>query len=218
MAEIMQGSVKRWVGYGGLLFFVLIAASVFITPNAPSSNATVAKVVTSYHDHQGAYYVGAYLIVLAVIVGLTYFWYLREYLGQVPASRRLLTVAFAGAIVFAVSGTVSAGLNFTLAEGSHASNVTGTTMQTLNLLKSGFDVPITAAGSALFLIVTGLIVIRNGGLPRWLGWVAVVFGVISATGIVGPIGIGLWILLASITVIVSGRKTAVPIAADAPDL
>jgi hypothetical protein len=206
----MDVSVKRWVGYGGLVFFVLVAVAVFITPSTPNTNATAAKVVASYHSHRGAYFASAYIIVVAIIVGLTYFWYLREYLAERPANRRLLTVAFAGAIVFAVSGAVGAGLNFALADGSNKSNLAGSSMQTLNLLSNDFQLPIAAAGAATFLIVTGVVVIRNGGLPRWLGWVAVIFGVISATGFVGPAGVGVWVLLTSITVIVAGRKAVGP--------
>jgi hypothetical protein len=206
--RVVDTSVKRWTGYGGLLFFVLVAISVFITPGTPSSNATAAKVVSTFHKNQGVYFASAYLIVVAVIVGLTYFWYLREYLGQVAASRRLLTVAYAGAIVFAVSGTVSAGMNFALADGSHASNFPAASMQTLNLLSNDLVLPIAAAGSATFLIVTGLVVVRNGGLPTWLGWVGIVLGVISVTGFTGPAGVGLWVLITSITLIVQGRRTA----------
>jgi hypothetical protein len=198
--------VKRWVAYGGLVFVLLVVVATVVTPGPPSTNATAAKVMSYYHQHQGAYYVGAYVIVAAVIVGLAYFWYLREWLARVPESRRLLTVAYAGAIVFAVSGTVGAGLNFALAQGSHASNITGATMQTLNLLKNDLNIPIAAAGTAAFLIVTGVVVLRNGGLPRWLGWFAVVFAAISGTGVVGPVPVGLWVLLTSIWMLVRGRS------------
>jgi len=203
----MDIAVKRWVGYGGLVFFVLVVAATFVAPNQPNTNATVAKVVSSYHQNRGAYFASAYIIVVAIIVGLTYFWYLREYLAQVPANRRLLTVAFAGAILFAMSGAVSAGFNFALADGSNKSHLTGSSMQALNLLNNDFGLPMVAAGAATFLLLTGLVIVRNGGLPVWLGWVAIVFGVISVTGFVGPAGIGLWVLLTSITVIVLGRRT-----------
>jgi hypothetical protein len=213
---IMDLSVKRWIGYGGLVFFALVAVAVFVTPSTPSTNATAAKVVAHYHKNQGLYYFSAYVIMVAIIVGLAYFWYLREYLVRIPENRRLLTVAFAGAILFAVSGAVGAGLNFALADGSHRANLPASTMQTLNLMSNDFQLPIAAAGAATFLIVTGTLVLRNGGLPRWLGWVAVVFGVISVTGFVGPAGIGLWILLTSITLIIQGRREAIPGSSSGP--
>jgi hypothetical protein len=210
----MESVVKRWVSYGGLLFVALVVVAVFVAPNPAGSNATAAKVLSNYHRHQGAYYVSAYLIVAAVIVGLAYFWYLREYLTKVPANRRLMTIAYAGAVVFGVSGTVGAGLNFALADASHRANVTGVTMQTLNILNNDLSVTIAAAGTAAFLLATGLAIVRNGGLPRWLGWVALVFGVISASGIVGPVGVGLWVLAASITVLVRRDEDVVNLTAD----
>jgi hypothetical protein len=199
-----------------------VVVAVAIAPGAPNSNATAAKVISTYHRHQAGYYVSAYVIVVAVIIGLAYCWYLREYLTRVPASRRLMTIAYAGAIVFGVSGTVGAGLNFALADASHRGNITGATMQTLNLLKNDLNITIAAAGTATFLLATGVAIVRNGGLPRWLGWAALVLGVISATGIVGPIGVGLWVLATSITVLVrrdddvvnltAPTVTAVPVA------
>jgi len=148
----MDTSVKRWVGYGGLAFFVLVVAAVFMAPNTPSTNATAAKVESYYHQYHNISLVSSYVIVLAVIVGLPYFWYVREYLGRIEANRRLLTVAFSGAIVFAVSGLVGAGAKFALADASHAGNITGASMQSLNVLQNSLNVPLTMedfpAGSA----------------------------------------------------------------------
>jgi hypothetical protein len=199
-------AVKRWVAFGGLAFVVLLVVSGFITPNPPSTNATPAKVASFFHQHQGVFYVSAYLIVVAVVLGLVYFWYLREWLARVPGNRRLLTVAYAGVIVFAMSGVISAGLDITLADGGHAGNVSAATMQTLNLLRNDLTVPIVAAGATTFLLLTGVVVLRNGGLPRWLGWAALVLSVIAVTGIVGPLPVGLWVLMCSIRMLVRGRS------------
>jgi hypothetical protein len=204
----METSSKRLVAYGGLLFFVIVVVSVFvITP--PSTNATATKVMSYYHSHRGVSFVSSYLIVLAVIVGIPYFWYLREYLAKTAESQKLLTAGFAGAVIFGVSGLVTAGVGFALADGSHAGNIPAATLQALNLLKQDLNTAMTAAGTALFLILTGLAIVRSGGLPRWLGWVGIVFGVISGTGVVGPIAIGLWILIASITMLVQGDARSI---------
>lgn len=204
----MDVSVKRWVGYGGLVFVILVLVATFALPSSPDTNATAAKVALFYHQHQAAYYFNSYVIVAAIIVGLAYFWYLREYLAQLTASRRLLTVAFAGAVVFAVSGGISAGVHFALADASHSGNISGTSMQTLNVLGNDLNLPMTAAGTVAFLIFTGIVIIRSGGLPRWLGWVALVLGILSTPGFLGAAPTGLWILIASITVIVTNRRTA----------
>ena len=79
-------------------------------------------------------------------------------------------------------------------------------MQTLNVLQNDMNTALNAAGTATFLVFTGVAIIRGGGLPRWLGWVGVVFGALSATGFTGPAGVGLWILIASLTLIVTDRN------------
>jgi hypothetical protein len=206
----MEKTVKRWVGYGGLVFVALVVLATLVAPEPPSSNATAADVISVYHQDRFAYYAKAYLIVIAVIVGLTYCWYLRGHLARVPANRRLLTVAYAGAIMFAVSATVGAGMTLALVDASRAGNIAGNSMQTLNLLQSHVSIPTAAAGTATFLIVTGLLIVRNGVLPRWLGWMAFVFGVIAITGPLAPVGIGLWILLVSITTLAGVEPTTGP--------
>lgn len=212
----MDLTVKRWVGYGGLGFFVLLVAAVFGAPSSPSTNATAAKVVSTYHRHQTVFFINAYVIVAAVIVGLLYFWYLREYLVQEGRDRRLSTVAFTGGVILAVSGTIGAGLKIALADGSHAGNLPASAMQALNVLGNDLDIPSTAAGTALFLVVTGIVIVRGRALPPWLGWVAIVLGVVSVTGVVGPAGVALWVLLASITVLVVGRQSPAPAGAPTP--
>jgi hypothetical protein len=66
------------------------------------------------------------------------------------------------------------------------------------------------AGAAGFLIATGAAVVRGAPLPRWLGWVGVVLGVDSlALPFAAPGPIGLWTLIACITLLVR-RAAAVP--------
>lgn len=198
----METSSKRSVAYGGLLFVAIVVVAVVIG-NPPSTNATANKVMSYYHAHQGVTYASAYLIALAVLVGVPYFWYLRDHLTHAASeARTLLTIGFVGAVLFGVSGLLGAGMKFALADGSHAGNIPAGTLQALNMLQQDFNTPATAVGTALFLIPTGLAIVRAGGLPRWLGWVGIVFGIISATGFAGPVGVGLWILVASVTMLV----------------
>ncbi|MBV9661355.1 MAG: DUF4386 family protein [Acidimicrobiales bacterium] len=214
----METSTKRSLAYGGLLFVAIVVVAVVIA-SPPSTNATADKVMSYYHAHQGITYASAYLITLAVLVGIPYFWFLREHLARTATEgRKLLTIGFAGAILFAVSGLLGAGMKFVLADGSHAGNIPSATLQALNLLQQDFNTPANAAGTALFLIPTGLAIVRAGGLPRWLGWVGIVLGIISATGFAGPIGVGLWILAASITTLVQRhpRSAAAPNSNPAP--
>ena len=55
----------------------------------------------------------------------------------------------------------------------------------------------------------GLAVLRSGALPKWLGWSAIVFGVISLAGPIGffgALGAALWIIIASIMLSMRARR------------
>ena len=203
----MSVSLRRSLGLAGLLFVVLLLVSIFVGfPNPPSANASLTTIVSYYHNHKPNGYASGYVIALAVVVGLFFFWYLRDLLSTVEANRRLATVGFAGAVVFAVSGGVAAGLNSTLA--SAVDNVSPTTMQTLNVLQQNAPTYLGGAGSAVFLLATGIAIIRSGVLPRWLGWVGVVLGVLAVAVPFGPAEAGLWVLVASIVILVRNRGGA----------
>jgi hypothetical protein len=209
----MDTRLKRWLGIAGLAFVVLFVVSFVMVPSTPTAHASVTKVVAFYHKHHSAFAVNAWVIELAVFVGVFFFWYLRDYVGVTDSSRRLGTVGFAGALLFATTGGIAAGINFALADAvNHAS---GTTIQTLNVLQNYLNVFLGGAGVAIFLTATGVVCILNRVLPRWLGWIAVVLAVVSlALPFLGPPAAGLWVLIASIVILLRARDSAsVPSAA-----
>ena len=85
--------------------------------------------------------------------------------------------------------------------------------QTLSVLSEDFFFPFLA-GIALFMFATGICVLRHGGLPRWLGWVAIVIAVVSVTpiGFAGFLAAFIWTLVASIVLYLRGGQTSAPAA------
>ena len=69
-------------------------------------------------------------------------------------------------------------------------------------------------GVLLFLWGTGLSVIRTGVLPKWLGWVMIVLGVVGFTpiGFVSAIGAAILVLVLSVLLTLRARSPV----ADAP--
>ena len=61
-----------------------------------------------------------------------------------------------------------------------------------------------AVGTAVFNLALGLAVLRHGGLPRPLGWVALVIGIVSVTplGFFGFLATGIVIVWASIALVI----------------
>jgi hypothetical protein len=206
---------QRWLGIAGLVFVVLLVASFFIPPATPNEHASAAKVVAYYHDHKGVLQVVPYLIELAVVVGVFFFWFLRERLSTKESNRPLATVAFGGALIFAVGGALQAGIMMSANRG--VNHVDPTTMQTLNVLANDLSNFVVSAGAAIFLFATAFVLIRSEILPKWLGWVSGVLGVVSLVlpGIGAP-AMGLWALIASIVILVASGRTAATPAASVP--
>jgi hypothetical protein len=209
---------QRVLAITGIVFVVLVAASILIVGNGPDGHASSAKVVAFYHAHKGAVVAASQLILLAVVVGLAFFWYFRDYLATTPVARRLATVGFAGAVVFAVGGGIASGAYFALADAS--GHVDPSTMQTLNLIQGDVSGGASEAGVALFLIASGVAILRSDGrLPTWVAWVGIVLGVASLVGIldIGLPAIGLWLLIVSITMLVRVHTPSTEIASNQPE-
>ena len=193
----------RAVAVAGLLFVVLIVASIFVAPGTPNAHATAAKVVSYYQNHKGGVRVEAYVIGLAVFVGVFFFWYLRDWVCSVAENRQLATIGFAGALLFAASGALAAGIYWALADG--VGHLDASAMQAFNVWQMDGVAFLLGVGQAVFLVGTGVAIARSGVLPRWLGWAGVVLGVIglAVPAAVGPTPAGLWVLAASIALLIA---------------
>jgi hypothetical protein len=188
----------RLMPLSGVVFIALVLASIFIV-NPPGSNASASTVLTYYQTHQHVTSVSALLTGLAVIFGLFFYGYLREYMRQDRATRWLASTAFGGALVFAVGGALSAGSFLALGDQPHVLNAA--TAQTINLIQSDVSNSLTQAGLAVFYLATAAAILRGRLLPAWLGWVSVVLGILAASlvlAFIAFIATGLWVILVAI--------------------
>lgn len=190
---------RRWVSpLLGLIFVALVVISFALTSSSPSSSSSGLAVISYYLDHRGQQNTSGVLIIVAIPVGLFFFGLLREYLGRVSAARPFATIALAGAAVFAAGGCVAAGTQFALAD--VPSQLTPSAAQALNVLGNDLSFPMTVAGVSVMQLGFGIAVLRSRLLPAWLGWLAVVIGVVAAAGPIGFFGFlaaAVWILLTS---------------------
>ena len=214
----MGPRLTRWTGVGGILFFVALALAIFQDPNAPDSNASATKVVKFYSSHKSEVTINSYITEITVLIAVLFFWYLREYVSSVPENRRLANLGFAGAVLLAASGGLSGGFELLLVNG--VNHLEPGSMQTINALSEDSTNLLGGIGVAVLLGATGIAIIRNRGLPLWLGWVAVVFAVASlVVGFFGLVGVGLWSLITGIVLVIrANRQPSDPVAipANAP--
>jgi hypothetical protein len=196
--------LRRWVGMGGLVFVVVLLATVFATPNGPDTTASAAKVAAFAHQNRGGLYLSAYLISLAVVIAGALLWYLRDVVAPDDAGRRLANLGFAGGLLFLVGGILSAGAAYAMAD--VANRADPSVLQTLNIFSQ--DVANVAGGAtALLLGATSLAIFRSRALPTWLAYVGLVLAVASfAIPMLGLPIVGLWLLLTSVVVLATSKK------------
>jgi hypothetical protein len=166
----------------GTIFVVLVAIGLLIGGSTPDVDGPAASVVAFYVDKSTDQQLAGGLLALGC-AALVFF------LGTVHRSLRnaaggdgaLATAVALGGLMIAVGLSIFAGLQFTL--GDAADDLPASATLALNALNNDLFFPFSV-GTAAFSLALGLAVLRNGGLPRPLGWLALVVGIACAT----PVG------------------------------
>ncbi len=192
---------SSWERFGPLsgVIFVAIVIAVFAiggsTPGEHESAATVQSFYEAHHDKQTNL---TFVMMIAIPFVLLFASSLRHDLRRAGGTGQLANAAFGGGVLLAAGLAILASVHLALADAAGSAN-TIATAQTLNVLDNNDFIPM-AAGLAILVLAAGLSVLRHGGLPRWMGWSAVVLGVLAFT----PIGFfaffleGIWVVIASI--------------------
>jgi hypothetical protein len=182
----------------GILFVVLIIIAFIVGGNTPDVNDSPRDIVSFYIDNDTEQQVGAALVALGCVAFVFFLGTLRQSLRAAAGDEGgLSTVALLGGLMIVVGASIFAGLTFTL--GDAADDMPASATVALNALNSDLFFPI-AVGTAAFNIGLGLGVLRHGGLPRWLGWVALVIGIAGLTpaGFFAFLATGIVIVAASV--------------------
>jgi hypothetical protein len=206
-------SNSRWERFApltGVVFFVLLAISIALSSDTPDTDDSTADTVSYWSAHDSRLIAAGILGTFAVIFFIWFAGSLRSVLLRAEGGDgRLSTIAFAGMLTIGISGAIGSALEFTAAD--TVNDVPATVTQTLSVLNEDFFFPFLA-GIALFMFATGICVLRHGGLPRWLAWVAIVIGVVTVTpiGFAGFLGAFIWTLVVSIALYLRGGETGTP--------
>jgi hypothetical protein len=195
-----RSTLERLAPLTGVAFVVLFVAAFAISGETPDVDDPVDEVRAYWVDNDAeniwAAAFGVWGSVLAIWFGASLRTALRRVEGE-PG--RLSGLVFAGWIVFAVGALAFAGFGFAAADVADEANVGDDVIQTLSILNSDFF-PILTGGLAVAMLATGIAVLRHGGIPRWLGYVALLLGIAAVT----PIGFfsflvtGIWVLIVSV--------------------
>ena len=187
-----------WVPLTGVAFVVLALVAVLVGGEPPDADSPVQEIVNHYRDNEDAIFAGALLLGLAGTLLIFFAGVLRKVLREAEGEGGVLSlVAFAGAVVLAIGAAIDGTISIALADKADTIDPAG--VQALQALWDNDFLPL-AMGTAVFLFASGLSIVRHAALPKWLGWAAILFAVISLTpiGFAGFIGGAVWILVVSV--------------------
>jgi hypothetical protein len=200
---------REWlVPLTGVGFIVLGIVSFIVGGEPKSADDPLREIVSYYVDNKNSVEAGAFIGVAATVLLVFFGAYLRRFLRAAAGEGEMLSiVSFVGIAIVAVGFAIDTTILIALSES--ADDINPVAVQSLQALWDNDFVPL-ALGVLLFLWGTGLSVIRSGVLPKWLGWVMIVLGVVGLTpiGFVSAIGAAILVLALSILLSVRARGAA----------
>jgi hypothetical protein len=192
------GARVRWSKIApliGLVFVILVLVSVILS-NTPTTTHSPASILRYYLVHKDRIRAASFLLAPAVVVGLGWFAYLRNWLQRRDIHERWGTLTLAGGVLLAATGGVAGGMLFALAD--TPKHLTASTAAALNFLQGDVPLIMSSAAFGVLAISAGIAMVKSAALPTWLGWLSIVVGVLGAL----PIGdffalpaLGVWTLI-----------------------
>lgn len=177
-----SSNLVRYAPLSGVLAFAFALLGFIVMGETPSIDDSTREVVDFVREHDNDYQLSALLAALAAASLVWFGGSLRTALRSAEGDPgRLSNLAYAGVLIFAIGITLFAGIEFTIGDG--ADELPATSLQTLTALDSDMFFTI-AVGVVVMQLSTALTVLRNGGLPRWLGWASLGIAIVGLT----PIG------------------------------
>jgi hypothetical protein len=197
MEPAMLTRISRLAPLTGIVFAVFAVIAFASSQSPPGTTSSGASVIAFYKAHSASQQRSDYCWFLAFTFFLLFAGSLRGYLRRSPAAEALSSLALAGATALAVGATVFFGFDYVLAV--VPGHLDPAAAQALNLLALKLAFPF-ALGGCVFGIASGLAVVRGRQLPVWLGWVAIVIGLVMATpgALIGIVGLIFWTAIVSV--------------------
>jgi hypothetical protein len=196
-----------WTPTAGILAALTFVFGLAAAADSPDNDDTDAKILAWYadHGHRVGVIIGAFILAFC---GLFLLWFasgLRQRLRLAEGPEgRLANVALGGGVLLVALLWVGAAALAAIPAGVSLGGSTQLTNADLArfLPSIGFgSILIFAMFGAIALIdATSIVIMRTGVLPRWLGWLGFVCGVVLLFGAVffPVIALPVWLIAASI--------------------
>jgi len=198
----------------GVAFLALVIGGAVYGGEPPSQQGfKSAKELAAAYAAQGDKLSAAIFVMGIGLVFLVYFGSVLKTALDTGTSETscLSRVAFAGVIVFVAGAATDLTLGVSMIAAARE-KVDPVAIQALSAYFSNDWVPF-AIGVLTLMSASAISILKFGGLPKWLGWLA---ALITVVGVIPPIGFfampaaGVWILLASVALFLQANKAAGP--------
>jgi len=196
------------IGLAIVILFV-VGFAVLSGNNSPGENASGQKVITYWNAHQTIGWAQIPVIGLGLALMILFVSHLRNVLdGSADRRGPLPRVVYAAGIIF-VADLVAAGgfLHVPLLLAAH--NHQAAIAQTLNFVDQN-NFLVLLFGIALLTLSTGLAILAGSSLPKWLGRVSIVIGLVCCAGPIfffGLLAAVIWIPLLGFVIGAKSKTT-----------
>ena len=173
-----MGRISRWFPpFTGIVFVALaITITILTGQGQDATDKTALQIAQHYQDHETKESVAAILIGFAAIFILYFGGWIRRVLRDAEGPGGILSaVAFGGAVVFSAGAAVAGSIHLALPD--LADDINPIALQAINGID--FDMFLFfPVGLGTMILATGISAVRHDAMPKWMGWVSVVLGVI----------------------------------------
>ena len=173
---------ERYAPLAGIVFVVaLLAESVIATGVGLTQNDSAAKIATGLHEHRAGALVIAYLSAVYAVTFVIYLCSLYNFLRREAEPARILgyLMLVGGALFIALHAVSDIGITGLLGAklASYGYQHDQGVVYTLYLVTYALDSVGDVFGS-LAAVAAGLLVMKSRVLPRWLGWLSILAGIL----------------------------------------
>lgn len=212
----MRWGWERLAALAGVVAVLLWVVSVVMQETSGLPDEDPISTLRWFNEETNTILASAFVFMLGSLFFLIFVGALRFHLLAAEGPGAFLTaISFGAGLATAVLTLLIQGPN--LAAAISAEELTAHAALTLSVIDDAFFVAAELM-AALFLVATGLVILRYGPLPRWLGWASLVIALwmlIPPVGWAGLLlGFTLWTVLVS--VLLWMRPTGEPVAARPP--